>query len=84
MTSKGPPAKRLATPKNVNNTIEDDLNNSNVYIDHNDWFDDLDDNISKLPTNGMPHAAYEMIISFIKFCLCFSSDLFSALWLAAF
>ena len=29
-------------------------------MEENDWFDDLNDNIPKLPTNGMPHAAYNM------------------------
>ena len=42
----------------LNITIEDTLNNSDLNSKENDWFDDLNDNIPKLPTNGMPHAAY--------------------------
>ena len=47
----------------LNITIEDNLNNSDLNSEENNWFDELNDNIPKLPTNGMPHAAYEMIIS---------------------
>ena len=55
MTSKGPPPTRAAIHKRMNNTIAED-------IDENNWFDDLNDNVPKLPTNGMPHAAYKIII----------------------
>ena len=44
----------------MNNTIVDSFNNSHLDLDENDWFDDLNDNIPKLPTKGMPHAAYNM------------------------
>ena len=33
-------------------------NNSSTDEEDNDWFDDLNDNIPKLPTTGMPHTAY--------------------------
>ena len=33
-------------------------NEDNLNMEENDWFDDLNDKIPKLPTNGMPHAAY--------------------------
>ena len=67
----------------LNNTIEDNLNNSDLNSEENDWFDDLNDNIPKLPTNGMPHAAYKNNNKSTKFWFYFSSDLSSALWLAA-
>ena len=41
-----------SAPAMINN------NNSSTDEEDNDWFDDLNDNIPKLPTTGMPHTAY--------------------------
>ena len=46
----------LPTMHNTTYNILDNYYN-NTEFGENDWFDDLNDNVPKLPTKGMPHAA---------------------------
>ena len=45
-------------PSSAPAMINNGNNNSSTDEEDNDWFDDLNDNIPKLPTTGMPHTAY--------------------------